>query len=179
MTMQLEQPQHIKLKAFGDNRGIFFESYNKKKMIECGITNQFCQDNFSYSTYKNTIRGLHFQKGITAQAKLVLPLHGKIFDVIVDLRQNSQNYLHTHTYLLDSSEPSCLYVPKGFAHGFCTLEDNVSVLYKVDAYYCPEDDGGIIWNDPELAINWPLSGDPVISEKDAKLPTFKNLTVKF
>jgi dTDP-4-dehydrorhamnose 3,5-epimerase len=174
-----EQPQHIKLKAFGDNRGVFFETYNKNKLQEFGINNHFCQDNFSYSAFKNTIRGLHFQKEPTVQSKLILPLQGKIFDVIVDLRRDSPEYLKIYTYVLDSREPSCVYVPKGFAHGFCTLEDNTCVQYKVDDYYSPLDDGGIIWNDPDLNIEWPLDGAPVISEKDAKLPNFKDLTLTF
>lgn len=179
MKENLEQPQHIQLKSFGDNRGLFFETYNAKFLKDLGIINNFCQDNFSYSASKNTIRGLHFQKKPTVQSKLVLPLRGKIFDVIVDLRKDSKDYLKVTSYILDANEPSCLYVPKGFAHGFCTFEDNVCVLYKVDEYYSPTDDGGIIWNDPDLAINWPLDGDPVISEKDARLPTLNNINITF
>lgn len=174
-----EKPQQIALQAFGDNRGTFFETYNKKKLEEKGIKNTFCQDNFSFSALKNTIRGLHFQTPPTAQSKLVISIRGKILDVIVDLRQSSPTFLKVYKYVLDAQAPSCLYVPKGFAHGFCTLEDNVCVLYKVDDFYSPQDDGGIIWNDPDLNIEWPLDGEPVLSDKDAKLPRLKQLDIQF
>lgn len=175
-----EQPVHIPLKAFRDNRGFFFESYNKKTLETLGIKNTFCQDNFSFSQHKGTIRGLHFQSPPFDQAKIVLPLQGSIFDVVIDIRKNSPTFLKVETFVLEANNPSCLYVPKGYAHGFCTLEDNVSVLYKVDQYYSPQHDGGIVWDDPQFKIDWPLKGQqPILSEKDGRLPLFNQQKLSF
>jgi dTDP-4-dehydrorhamnose 3,5-epimerase len=180
MTKNFDQPRHIKLNAYVDKRGVFFEIYNKNILAELGITTQFVQDNFSMSHYKGTIRGLHFQSFPTAQTKLITCLSGKILDVVVDIRKDSPTFSQISYFELDAQNPSSVYVPQGFAHGFCTLTDNAYVSYKVDNFYSPKDDGGIRFDDPSLNIDWQLSGkDPILSEKDSKLPYLSDITLSF
>jgi dTDP-4-dehydrorhamnose 3,5-epimerase len=155
--------------VFRDNRGFFMETYNRKVFEDHGISPDFVQDNYSFSQPRGVIRGLHFQYPPHAQSKLVMVMSGSIFDVIVDLRKGSTSFGKWFSVELSGSPFRMIYVPRGFAHGFCTLEENAHVLYKVDALYNPAADGGIRWDDPELGIPWPAS-QPVLSGKDSELP---------
>lgn len=168
----------IKSQVFGDNRGFFLESYSEKKFKEAGIDAKFVQDNHSKSEKKGTLRGLHFQLPLHAQAKLIRVVKGKILDVIVDLRRDSETFGKLETFELSAENFQMLFVPKGFAHGLMTLEDDTEVLYKADNFYEPTHEGGIAWNDPDLKINWPLE-NPILSERDKKWPTLKNLDNPF
>ena len=168
----------IKPEVFGDKRGFFLESYSKKKFAEAGIKNEFVQDNHSKSEKKGTLRGLHFQLPPYAQAKLIRVASGKILDVIVDLRKNSETFGQWEGFELSAENFQMLFVPQGFAHGFMTLENNTEVLYKADNFYEPTYEGGIAWNDPNLKINWPIE-DLILSERDTKWPMLKNLNNPF
>ncbi|WP_224485320.1 dTDP-4-dehydrorhamnose 3,5-epimerase [Robertkochia aurantiaca] len=156
---------------YRDNRGYFLESFNKKRFQSVtGLETEFVQDNLSVSK-KGVLRGLHFQKGVHAQAKLVHVLKGRVQDVVVDLRADSPTYKKAHSLILDAQSGVQLFVPRGFAHGFLALTDEVIFSYKCDAYYAPEAEAGIIYDDPELAIEWELPKDELIlSEKDLLLP---------
>ena len=162
---------------FKDERGFFYESYNKKKLDKI-INIVFVQDNESKS-YKGVIRGLHFQKPPFEQTKLVRCICGKILDVVVDIRKNSKTYGKYFSIELSSENNKQLFVPKGFAHGFQTLSEEAIVNYKVDNFYNPKSDSGIIWNDKDLSINWSLDLKPILSEKDLKLISFKELKSPF
>jgi dTDP-4-dehydrorhamnose 3,5-epimerase len=167
-------------KSFGDQRGNFCEVYNRKRFFEHGITLEFVQDNQSWSALKGTVRGLHFQGAPMAQAKLVWVPHGRIFDVAIDLRRSSPSYGRWVTEELSAENGRQLLIPVGFAHGFCTLEPDTHVFYKVTNYYSPEADFGIAWDDLDLAIDWPIRReDALLSEKDRKLPPFKSLPSYF
>ena len=159
----------IEPKAYGDHRGFFLESYNEHLFHEAGITERFVQDNHSLSKEAGVIRGMHYQLAPKAQVKLIRVVTGAIYDVVVDLRKGSPTYGKWEGYILSEHNKRQLLVPKGFAHGFCTITENVNVLYKVDEVYSPEHDRGIAWDDSELAINWPVS-EPILSEKDARHP---------
>jgi dTDP-4-dehydrorhamnose 3,5-epimerase len=164
-------PRLITLKRHADARGWFLESYNRRSMEGYGIDADFCQDNHSMSVAKGTIRGLHFQKPPFAQAKLVRCLAGSIFDLAVDIRVGSPTFGKSMTCTLSADSDEQFFVPQGFAHGFLTLQDGCEVAYKVDNYYAADADSGICWNDPMLAIDWPLDGlSPILSDKDAALP---------
>ena len=165
--------------VFNDERGYFFEGYNKAKFNENGIMYNFIQDNQSFST-KGVIRGLHFQANPFAQAKLVRVLQGKILDVAVDLRKNSITYGKHFSVILSAENKKQLMVPHGFAHGFSVLSDTASVLYKVDQVYHKDSERGIRYDDPALAIDWKVNLDDVIvSEKDLILPAFKDIDWEF
>jgi dTDP-4-dehydrorhamnose 3,5-epimerase len=167
-------------KLFRDARGVFRETYNRERFFENGISLDFVQDNQSCSFAAGTIRGLHFQSSPAAQDKLIRVLRGSILDVAVDLRRSSPTYGKWVATKLSAHDGQQKLVPIGFAHGFCTLEPDTHVLYKVTAYYSPENDLGIVWDDPDLAIDWPVQpGKAVLSEKDARLPHFKSLPVYF
>jgi dTDP-4-dehydrorhamnose 3,5-epimerase len=168
----------IQPKVFQDNRGFFLESYSKRIFDEHGISADFVQDNHSMSVNKGVLRGIHFQKPPHAQAKLVRVVKGSVYDVIVDLRKDSETYGQWEGYTLSAENFSTLFVPRGFGHGFCTLEDNTEFLYKTDNFYAPEADAGIIWNDPTLKIDWPIK-EPVLSEKDKLLPEFPSFNSPF
>lgn len=159
--------------VFGDNRGFFMESWNKKKMEEAGLYYDFVQDNHSKSTVKGTLRGIHFQKGDKAQAKLVRCVKGAVFDVAVDLRKNSPTFKQWVGVELSAENKKQLLIPRGFGHGFVTLTDDVEFLYKADNYYAPEADAGIRWNDPDIGIEWGVE-NPILSEKDKKNPFLKD-----
>jgi dTDP-4-dehydrorhamnose 3,5-epimerase len=159
--------------VFGDNRGFFMESWNKKKMEEAGLFYDFVQDNHSKSTVKGTLRGIHFQKGEKAQAKLVRCVKGAVFDVAVDLRRNSQTFKQWVGVELSEENKKQLLIPRGFGHGFVTLTDDVEFLYKADNYYAPEADAGIRWNDPDVGVEWRIE-NPILSEKDKKNPFLKD-----
>ena len=159
--------------VFGDNRGFFMESWNKKKMEEAGLFYDFVQDNHSKSTVKGTLRGIHFQKGNKAQAKLVRCVKGVVLDVAVDLRQNSPTFKQWVGVELSEENKKQLLIPRGFGHGFVTLTDDVEFLYKADNYYASEADAGIRWNDPDIGIEWGIE-NPILSEKDKKNPFLKD-----
>ncbi|MDR3013573.1 MAG: dTDP-4-dehydrorhamnose 3,5-epimerase [Chitinispirillales bacterium] len=158
----------IEPRVHNDHRGFFLESYSAKTFAEAGIDCVFVQDNHSKSTAKGVIRGLHFQTAPYEQSKLVRVIRGAIFDVAVDLRPESPTYGQWKGFELTERNFNMLFIPKGFAHGFCTLEENTEIVYKVDNPYSPNHDTGIIWNDPALAIDWPVD-EPVLSDKDRNL----------
>jgi dTDP-4-dehydrorhamnose 3,5-epimerase len=162
-------------KVFGDHRGYFMESYNKKIFEELGLHYDFIQDNQSLSAPVGTLRGLHFQLNPKAQTKVVRCITGAIYDVAVDIRKGSPTYGQWVGVILSEHNKRQLLVPKGFAHGFCTIVPDTTVAYKVDEYYSPEHDGGILWNDPALGIDWPTA-NPILSEKDTKHPTLAEAT---
>jgi dTDP-4-dehydrorhamnose 3,5-epimerase len=164
--------------VFGDHRGWFMESWSQRTMEEAGLYYNFVQDNQSLSSQKGTLRGLHFQKGRAAQAKLVRCARGAVLDVAVDLRKGSPSYKKWVTVELSAENKRQLIIPRGFAHAFLTLTDEVEFLYKADNYYSPEADRNIIWNDPEINIKWGIE-NPIISEKDAKAPKLCESDVDF
>jgi dTDP-4-dehydrorhamnose 3,5-epimerase len=157
----------IEPRVFPDSRGHFFESWVGPRYHEAGITEPFVQDNSSRST-RDTLRGLHFQEP-KGQGKLITVLSGRIFDVAVDVRTDSPRYREWIGIELDGDDPKQLWVPPGFAHGFCVLSEQADFMYKCTEYYAPETERSIRWNDPELAIDWPLEA-PILSEKDAEAP---------
>ena len=167
----------IEPQLFKDDRGFFYESYNKNNLDKV-INIVFVQDNESKSN-KGVVRGLHFQLPPFEQTKLVRCVSGKILDVVVDLRINSKTYGKSFSIELSSENNKQLFVPKGFAHGFQVLSEDAIVNYKVDNFYNPKSDSGIIWNDKDLSIDWNLDIKPVLSEKDLKLDLFKNLKSPF
>lgn len=171
----------IATKRFNDHRGWFSESWNKARFQQLGILTDFVQDNHSCSIAAGTIRGLHFQRQPHAQAKLVRCLRGAIFDVVVDLRSDSPTFGKWEGVELSAAQGDQLYIPAGYAHGFLTLEPDCEVTYKVDANYAPDADGGILWNDPKIAIEWPpLRGlQSILSHKDAVLPTLQEAEFAF
>ena len=162
----------VETKAFGDNRGYFMETYHEEKFREGGITANFVQDNQSKST-KGVLRGLHFQKKYP-QAKLVRVIKGEVYDVAVDLRKDSPTYGKYVGAILSEENKKQFFIPKGFAHGFLVLSDEAEFTYKCDDFYHPEDEGGLMWNDPEIGIEWPLDGidNLNLSEKDMNNPSF-------
>lgn len=163
----------IEPKVFGDHRGWFTETYSYEKFSQHGININFIQDNHSFSAQKGTLRGLHFQLNPKAQTKLIRCTKGSILDVAVDIREGSPTYKKWIAVELSEENKKQLMVPKGFAHGFITLTDNVEVQYKVDEYYSPENDRGIRFDDPEIGIKWGIE-NPVLSEKDLKAPLLKD-----
>ncbi|CAM3998048.1 dTDP-4-dehydrorhamnose 3,5-epimerase [Bacillus luti] len=165
-------------RLFEDERGFFTESYNKKVLETLGIAYSFVQDNVSYSTRAGTIRGLHFQKNPKAQTKLIQVMQGAIYDVIVDLRKDSPTFKQWKGYILSADNHRQLLVPKGFAHGFCTLVPHTIVMYKVDEYYSAAHDSGLLWEDKELAIPWPVT-NPILSDKDQVLPLLQEYEDSF
>lgn len=170
---KLEGVVIIEPDVFGDSRGFFMESWNKKKMEEAGLFYNFVQDNHSKSTVKGTLRGIHFQKGDKAQAKLVRCVKGAVLDVAVDLRKNSPTFKQWVGVELSAENKKQLLIPRGFGHGFVTLTDDVEFLYKADNYYAPEADAGVRWNDPDIGVEWGI-GNPILSEKDKKNPFLKD-----
>ncbi|MGC7846711.1 dTDP-4-dehydrorhamnose 3,5-epimerase [Desulforudis sp. 1088] len=167
----------VEPKVFSDSRGFFVETYTYKDFAGCGITNQFVQDNHSLSQGP-VLRGLHYQKEPMAQAKLVRCIRGAIFDVAVDIRRGSPTYGKWVGVELSAENKRQLYIPRGFAHGFCVLTDIAEVLYKVDNYYSPEHDRGIIYNDSDIGITWPVTV-PILSPKDARHPRLKDADNNF
>lgn len=153
----------IEPQAFGDHRGFFLESYQKQRYSQAGIGLDFVQDNVSFSQ-RNTLRGLHYQYP-RGQDKLVQVLQGEVFDVAVDIRRGSPTWGKWHGVNLSAENKRQLFVPQGFAHGFCVLSDTALFMYKCTDYYVPEDEGGIFWDDPELAIEWPVTA-PILSDRD-------------
>lgn len=158
--------------VFGDARGFFMETWHKDRYLEAGLPAVFVQDNVSFST-RGVLRGLHFQNP-NAQGKLVYVLHGEIFDVAVDIRVGSPTFGHWVGMILSSDNKRQLYVPEGFAHGFCVTSETALVAYKCTDFYNPRAEGGIIWNDPDIGIAWPCD-NPVLSEKDQRFAALKDL----
>ncbi len=167
----------IEPKVFGDSRGYFMETYNKEEFDKAGLVYDFVQDNQSKS-HKGVLRGLHFQTK-HPQSKLVRVVSGEVFDVAVDLRKGSKTYGKWTGVILSAENKKMFMIPKGFAHGFVVLSDTAEFTYKCDDVYHPEDDGGIMWNDPDIAIQWPYKGELDLSEKDKKHPTLKESKIAF
>ena len=165
-------------KKSGDQRGFFSETYQRQRFIDAGMAQDWMQDNQSYSAEKGVLRGLHFQVAPVPQDKLIRVLKGAIFDVAVDIRSGSPTYGKWVSCILSSAKFNQLLIPRGFAHGFLTLEPDVEVLYKVSAPYSPQCDRGIAWNDPDIAIAWPLQPgqQPVLSGKDQAAPRLAAVT---
>ena len=164
----------IKPKVFGDNRGFFLETYQKKDFLSLGLDYEFVQDNHSKSK-KGVLRGLHYQKHYP-QAKCVRVIQGEVFDVAVDLRKDSSTYGKWYGIRLSSENKLMLMIPRGFAHGFLVLSDEAEFMYKCDEYYHPEDEDGIMYNDPDINIEWPeVDADILLSEKDKKHPYFRDI----
>ena len=167
----------IEPQIFKDSRGCFFESWNAKKFKQLGISEDFVQDNQSVSS-KGVLRGLHFQNPPYAQAKLVRVIKGSVLDVAVDLRKNSPTYGKHVSVILSEQNNKSFFIPKGFAHGFLSLEDNTVFNYKCSDYYNKESEGSLLWNDEDLKIDWQID-NPLISEKDLQADLFKNFKTKF
>ncbi|WDH82202.1 dTDP-4-dehydrorhamnose 3,5-epimerase [Paenibacillus urinalis] len=176
--LYLEGASIIEPKVHGDHRGFFMESYNEETFKKKGIQHNFVQDNHSLSAESGVLRGLHYQLNPKAQTKLVRVISGAIYDVIVDIRKNSPTFGKWIGVILSGDNKRQLLVPSGFAHGFCTLVPQTQVIYKVDEYYSPEHDRGILWNDPALNIDWPIR-NPVLSDKDKRHPVLANAELNF
>jgi dTDP-4-dehydrorhamnose 3,5-epimerase len=166
----------VTAKRFSDSRGYFSETWSDRRFRREIADVAFVQDNRSVSAKKGTLRGLHFQKPPYAQGKLVQVMRGSVFDVAVDIRKDSATYGQHVAVRLDALRATQLWIPPGFLHGFCTLEDETEVFYKVTAYYSPADEGGVLWNDPDLGINWPVETcSIVLSDKDQRHPRLRDL----
>lgn len=168
----------VEPRVFGDHRGFFMETWSERDFEQAGLNYHFVQDNHSYSAVKGTLRGIHFQKGEYAQAKLVRCVRGKILDVAVDLRPNSPTYKKWVGVELSAENKRMFLIPRGFGHGFVTLTDEVEFLYRCDNLYAPKHEGGIRWNDPELNIDWGVE-HPVLSSKDEIAPFLKDAITEF
>jgi dTDP-4-dehydrorhamnose 3,5-epimerase len=175
----MESVLKIEPKRHGDHRGFFAETYSRARYSDLGIRHEFVQDNHSLSALVGTLRGLHFQGPPHAQAKLVRCGRGAIFDVSVDIRQGSPTYGHWVGHELTEDNGHQLYVPIGFAHGFLTLHPNSEIVYKCSDYYAPETEGALIWNDPDIGIDWPTTNELTISEKDKAANMFKDFESPF
>ncbi|QMU30599.1 dTDP-4-dehydrorhamnose 3,5-epimerase [Adhaeribacter radiodurans] len=173
----MDGPVEIIPRRFGDARGYFFESYSYRVFAENGISTEFVQDNQSVSQ-RGVLRGLHFQKPPYAQAKLVRVAAGRALDIAVDIRKNSPTYGQHIACELDAEKNNMFFIPEGFAHGFAALTDNTIFMYKCSHYYNPAAEGGLLWNDPALGINWELT-EPILSPKDIILPKLQELDSGF
>jgi dTDP-4-dehydrorhamnose 3,5-epimerase len=167
----------VDAQSFSDNRGFFLENFKESEFAFNGITTKFVQDNFSHSV-KGVLRGLHYQKNPKAQAKLVTALRGEIFDVAIDIRKNSPTFGQWVGEILSDENHKSLYIPEGFAHGFCVLSAEADVIYKVNNEYSPKNERGIIWNDPQIDIMWPID-TPLLHEKDSALPILEDADIDF
>lgn len=179
-STQLEGVVLVHPRRLVDERGFFSEVFNKEAMSEVGISDHFVQDNHSLSRHAGTIRGLHFQIPPRPTAKLVRVVTGAVFDVVVDLRQGSPTFGHHVSAELSAENWVQIYVPIGFAHGFCTIAPDTEVVYKVTDYWSPEVDRGVAWDDPELGIEWPVSTkSAILSDKDRGQPSLSELPTHF
>ena len=167
----------IDVKIYGDHRGYFMETYKEEDFVTAGLNYRFVQDNQS-SSRKGVLRGLHFQKKFP-QAKLVRVLKGEVFDVAVDLRKGSETYGKWVGVLLSEENHRQFMIPRGFAHGFVVVSEHAEFAYKCDEKYHPEDEGGLLWNDPDIAIDWPDVGEIILSEKDRKNPKLAECNIQF
>lgn len=170
--LELEGAVLVKPRIFPDARGFFVEGYKKSDFVRAGIAAEFVQDNHSKSD-KGVLRGLHYQRGTAAQGKLVRCINGAILDVGVDLRRSSPTFGKWFATELSAINAHMLYLPPGFAHGFLVLSETAEILYKCTAEYSPKDDAGVLWNDPDIGIEWDIT-DPILSAKDAKLPLLRD-----
>jgi dTDP-4-dehydrorhamnose 3,5-epimerase len=168
----------INLKPHKDERGFFMRTYDNKIFEELGIDKKWVQENHSRSMQKGIIRGLHFQVPPFAETKLVRAIRGSVLDVFVDLRKDSPTFAQWDSIILTEDKFNCILIPRGFAHGFCTLTDFCEITYKVDNYYSPEHECGIIWNDKDLNIDWQID-NPILSEKDSKNMCLNDFKTKF
>ena len=176
LDSKLEGLVFFKPTRFSDARGFFSIIHNEKDYEKINIKSKFVQDAYSFSKKKGTLRGLHFQTPPFGQDQLVKVIRGSIFDVVVDLRKSSMTFGQCASFMLSEENGCQLFVPEGFAHGFLSLENKTQVYYKMSNFYSPENDGGLIWNDKDIDIEWPeISTDLIISEKDKKLPRFNDL----
>ena len=174
--MEISAVKVLAPKRFDDGRGFFAETYNKQRFAEAGVPVEFVQDNHSLSARAGTVRGLHFQSPPFAQDKLVRVIRGRILDIAVDLRRSSPSFGRHVAVELTAEDGAQVFIPVGFAHGFCTLEPDTEVIYKVSDYYSPQNDHGIAWDDPALGIQWPVGpGEAVLSEKDTRHPALADL----
>jgi dTDP-4-dehydrorhamnose 3,5-epimerase len=169
----------LKPKRFGDHRGFFAETYSRRVYTGLGVDVEFVQDNHSLSAATGTVRGLHFQAPPHAQAKLVRCGRGAIFDVAVDIRRGSPTYGHWVGYELSAANGAQIFIPAGFAHGFTTLEPDSEIIYKCNDYYAPETEGALHWDDLAIGIDWPVTGDAILSDKDAVAPLLADLDSPF
>jgi dTDP-4-dehydrorhamnose 3,5-epimerase len=170
----------VRVRKFADSRGHFLETFRKADFADMGIGCDFVQDNQAFSTQPGTIRGLHFQAPPHAQAKLVRVLRGAVYDAAVDLRRGSPTYGQWCGARLTAEGGEQIFVPRGFAHGYCTLEPDTVVSYKVDAYYAPQAEAGLIWSDSDIGIDWSVPADSVVvSDKDGKLPSLASFGTPF
>jgi dTDP-4-dehydrorhamnose 3,5-epimerase len=168
----------IFLQPRGDDRGYFMRVYDAEIFRATGLAVEWVQESQAFSSRQGVVRGLHFQNPPFAETKLVRVVSGAVLDVFVDLRPGSKSYGQWDAVKLASQDHKALYIPRGFAHGYCTLSDESLVLYKVDSRYAPEAEGGIRWNDPDLGIPWPVQ-NPIISAKDSKWPLFREFVTPF
>lgn len=178
-SLEIPEVRLIAAVRHGDHRGFFSETYSRPAFAAAGIDVDFVQDNHSLSAEAGTVRGLHFQAPPRAQAKLLRVVRGAVFDVAVDLRWGSPTYGRHVSAVISAEAWNQIYVPAGFAHGFCTLEPGTEVLYKVSDVYAPEAEGGLLWNDPELGIAWPEGAGAVLSERDRGWPRLRDLARVF
>ncbi len=168
----------IQLESHEDNRGFFMRTYDDKTFENYDINKKWVQENHSFSVTKDIVRGLHFQFPPHSETKLIRVVNGEIYDVFVDLRKNSSMFGRWDGIKLSNKNKKMIFIPRGFAHGFCTLTKNCNVLYKVDNYYSPKHEGSIRWDDPDLAINWPVK-KPILSKKDLNAKTFKEFCEEY
>ena len=176
VSLAIPEVRLISPAKHGDHRGFFSETYNKQDFAAAGIDVDFVQDNHSLSAEVGTLRGLHFQVPPRTQAKLLRVVRGAVFDVAVDLRWGSPSYGRHVSAVISADSWNQIFVPVGFAHGFSTLEPDTEVLYKVSDFYAPEAEQGLLWNDPELAIDWPAESGTVLSERDRKWPRLREIS---
>lgn len=176
--LRLSGAFEIELEPKGDRRGYFVRTYDRKIFHAHGLATEWVQENQSFSASRHTLRGLHFQRPPHDESKLVRVLTGAMLDVLVDLRRSSPTYGEWESVELSGENLRALYVPRGFAHGFCTLTESVLVAYKHDATYAAGSEGGLMWNDPDLAIHWPVR-DPLVSNRDRAWPAFRDFKTPF
>jgi len=175
-SLNIPEVKIITPRKIGDERGFFSETYNKKHLAELGIEQELVQDNHVFSAKVNTVRGLHFQIPPYAQCKLIRVIQGAVLDVAVDIRKGSPYYGRYVSAVISETDWNQIFIPVGFAHGLITLEENTTVLYKVSSHFSPEHDKGLIWNDPDIGINWQVSLEKAtLSEKDRHQPRFRDL----
>lgn len=176
VSLDIPEVRLLRPVKHGDHRGFFSETYSKQAFAAAGIDVDFVQDNHSLSVEVGTLRGLHFQVPPRAQAKLLRVVSGAVFDVAVDLRRGSPTYGRHVSAVISAEAWNQIFVPEGFAHGFCTLEPDTQVLYKVSDFYAPEAEQGLLWNDPELGIDWPSAAGAVLSARDRAWPGLRDLS---
>lgn len=173
-TTSLKDALIIDLKRIGDERGFFARAWCRAELADAGVEATVVQANIGYCAQRGTLRGLHYQKAPHEEQKWIRCVRGSVFDVIVDLRQDSPTYRKWLGVELSAEDRRMLYVPKGFAHGYLSLEDDCEVLYMVSEYYAPDHEAGIRWDDPAFGINWPVNEELILSEKDRNWPDFEN-----